>query len=97
MVVKWSKTEPLFSTRHSKDKASGKSCALLKQRDKVPTPEVNEDFCVCTCSGKLLGSREGRGCHPKISVDTHPQVCDGIHLSKKLCMRLGEGPRTNQA
>ena len=59
MVVKWSKTEPLFSTRHSKDKASGKSCALLKQRDKVPTPEVKEDFPVCICEGMLLGVKKG--------------------------------------
>ena len=62
----------------------------------MPTPEVKEDFRVSTCAGRLLGSQEGRGCHLKISVDTHPQVCDGIHLSKKLCLCLGQGPRTNQ-
>ena len=44
VLVKWSKTERLFSPRFSKDKASGRSWVLLKQRDKVPTTEVKEDF-----------------------------------------------------
>ena len=59
VVIKWSKTEPLFSPRHSKDKASGKNWAQLKQRDKVPTAEVKEDFPVCTCEGMLLGVKKG--------------------------------------
>ena len=71
VFVKQSKTELLFPPRHSKDKASGKSGALLKQRDKVPIPEV-KDCPVCTCTGRLLGSLKGRGLHPIISVDMHP-------------------------
>ena len=72
VFVKRSKTEPLFSPRHSKDRASGKSWAVLKQRDKVASPEVKEDFPVCTCTGRLLESQQQRGPHPIISVDTHP-------------------------
>ena len=66
------KTEPLFSPRYSKDKASGRSWVLLKQRDKVPTPEVKEDFPVSTCSGSLLENRKVRGPHSIISVDMQP-------------------------
>lgn len=43
-------------------------------KDKVPTPEVKEDFPVCTGAGRLLGGQRGRGPHPIISVDVHPQA-----------------------
>ena len=43
----------------SNGKASDKSWVLLKQRDKVPTTEIKEDFPVCTCSGRFLGVEKG--------------------------------------
>ena len=64
VYVKSSKIQALFIPRHSKDKASGKSGALLKQRDKVPTPDFSKDVPVYTCSGRLLGGGNGRGLHP---------------------------------
>ena len=89
VFVKWSKTELLFSPRSSKDKASGKSWALLKQRDKVPALEVKEDFPVCTCAGRLLGGWKGRGTHP-ISVDMHPEASAvGSTLEKRCSHILG--------
>ena len=63
----------------------------------MPTPEVKEDFPVCTGAGRLLGGQRGRGSHPIISVDMHPLWgpqgfhC-GVNLSKKLCPHLGQGP-----
>ena len=62
----------MFLPRLSKDKARGKSWALIKQRDKVPAPEVEEDFPVSTCTGRFLGSQKRRELHSVISVDTHP-------------------------
>ena len=72
VVIKWSKTEPLFSPRHSKDKASGKNWAQLKQRDKVPTAEVKEDFPVCMAQESFFGLTKGVGPHPIKNVDMHP-------------------------
>ena len=61
VLIKWSKIGALFSPRLSKDKARGKTWALLKQRDKVPAPEVKEDFPVSTCTGRFLGGQKWRG------------------------------------
>ena len=84
------------------DKASGKGCALLKQRDEVPTPEVREDFSVCKCAGRLLEGRKGREPqreeappHNKC-VHSPTDLCGGTHLSKQLDMHLGEDPWTSQ-
>ena len=52
VFVNWSKIEALFSSRLLGDTVSGKSYEV---RDKVPTPEVREDFFVCKCAGRLLG------------------------------------------
>ena len=96
--VKWSRTEALFSPRHSKDKASGRSWALLKQRDKAVTPEVEEDFPVCTRTGNacFLGVEKEGGPSNSKCGQAPIGLCDGIHLSKKLGMHLGEDPRTSQ-
>ena len=40
----------------------------------MPTPEVKEDFPVCTCTGRLLEGQKGRGPHPIINVDMYPQA-----------------------
>ena len=63
----------------------------------MTTPEVKENFPVCTCAGCLLGGQKGRGRHPIISVDIPPTgLWGGIHLSKKLRTHVGEGPRAGQ-
>ena len=86
----------LFSPSDSKDKASGKSWALLKQRDKVPIPEV-KDCPVCTCTGRLLGSQKWRGLPPHNKCGLVPiGHYSEIHLSKKLRMQLREDPWTSQ-
>ena len=97
LFVEWSKIQALFSPRHSKDKASGKSWALLKQRDKVPTPEVKEDFPVCAWARSLLEGQKRKGLppHPIISVDMHPQASGvGSILEKSRACILGrvQGP-----
>ena len=101
VFVKWSKTDALFSPRHSKDKTSGKSWALLKYRNKVPTPQVKEDFTVCTCAGRLLGGQRGRakkeGAPDYNKCGSAPtSLHGGILLSKNLPTYLGKGPRTSQ-
>ena len=59
-------------------------------KDKVPTPEVKEDFPVCTGAGRLLGGQRGRGPHPIISVDVHPQASTvGSILAKSCALTLG--------
>ena len=35
----------------------------------MPTPEVQEDFPVCTGAGKLLGGQKGRRPYPMIRMD----------------------------
>ena len=62
----------------------------------MTTPEVKENYPVCTWAGRLRGGQKGRRRHPIISVDIHPQASGGIHLSKKLRTRVGEGPRAGQ-
>ena len=74
VFIKWNKILALFSPRRSKDKAYGRSWALLKQRDKVPTPKAKENFPVYTCTARLLGRQNGRGHHPVISADMHPRA-----------------------
>ena len=70
------------------------SCA---EGDKMTTPEIKEDFPVCTCAGRLLRGQKGRGHHPIASVDKPPTgFCGGIHLSKKFCMHVEAGSRTGQ-
>ena len=39
----------------------------------MPTPDIEENINVCTCTGRLLGGHKRRGPHP-ISVDILPQV-----------------------
>ena len=88
VFVKWSKIQAFFSPRHSKDKASDKSRALLEQRDKVSTPEVKEDFSVCMCSGRLLGGQ--KGVPPQSKYGHAPIVLwGGIHLRKIYARILG--------
>ena len=58
----------------------------------MPTLEVKENFPVCICIGSLLEGQKGRGTHPIISVDMHPQASVvGSILAKKLCMHVREG------
>ena len=59
VFVKRSKIQALFSPKHSSDKASGKSGALLKQKDKVPTPEVKGNFPFHTCTEDSLELEKG--------------------------------------
>ena len=61
----------------------------------MTTPEVKENFPVCTCTGRL-GGQNGRGHHPVMCGHAPTGLCNGIHLSKKLCMHVGKGPRTGQ-
>ena len=93
VFVKWNKIQALFSLRYSKDKASGKSWALLEQKDKVPPPEVKESLPVCTCAGRLLGVRKGRG-RPTHSKCGHALLGlqSGIQLSKKVAYISWGGP-----
>ena len=78
VFVKSSKIQALFIPRHSKDKASGKSGALLKQRDKVPTPEFNKDVPVYTCTGRLLGGWKREGASPHKCGHAPMDLCGGI-------------------
>ena len=55
VFVKWSEIEALFSPRHSKDKTSGRSWALLEQQDKMTTPEVKETSPDCQAQKHYLG------------------------------------------
>ena len=70
------------------------SCA---EGDKMTTPEIKEDFPVCTCAGRLLRGHKGRGHHPIIGAVKLPI---GFHLesvlAKKICTHIGKGPRTGQ-
>ena len=86
VFVKWNKIQAFFSPRHSKDKASGKSWALLKQRDKGPVPEVREDFPICTQEERPLGGQKGSGPHPIRSVDMHPQASAVGSILAKSCV-----------
>ena len=85
----------LYSRPDTKDKASGRSWALLKWRDKVSIPEVKENFPLCTWAGRLRGGKKGRVRHPMISVEYTTGLHDAIHLSKKLHKHLGEGSRNS--
>ena len=38
------------------------------------SPVVKEDLSVCTCAGRLLEGQKGRGPHPIISMNMHPQA-----------------------
>lgn len=58
--------------------------ALLKYRDKEPTPDIKEDFLVCMCTGWLLGGHKTRGPHP-ISVDIPSQVSAVAFILAKCC------------
>ena len=56
----------------------------------MPTPQVKEDFTVCTCAGRLLGGQRGRGPkrkgpQPIISVDLHPQASTAVFFLAKIC------------
>ena len=97
VFVKRSKTEPLFSSRHSKDKASGKSWAALKQRDKVASPEGQRSLtCLHMCrKASWESNQEGSPPHDKYG---HAPIglWSGIHLRKMLHTQLGEDPRTSQ-
>ena len=88
VFVKWNKIQALFLPRHSKDKASGKSRALLEQRNKVSTLEVKEDFSICMCSGRLLGGQ--KGAPPQSKYGQAPIVLwGGVHLRKIYTHVLG--------
>ena len=56
----------------------------------MPTPEVKENFPVCTCAGRLLGGQKGRGRHPIICVDMHPQasVLTNVVLTNRLLLKV---------
>ena len=59
------------------------------------TPEIKEDFPVCTCTGRLLGCQEGGA--PSHNKCGHvPNAVGEICLRKKLHMHLGVAPRTSQ-
>ena len=88
VFVKWNKIQALFLPRHSKDKASGKSRALLEQRNKVSTLEVKEDFSICMCSGRLLGGQ--KGAPPQSKYGHAPIVLwGGVNLRKIYTCILG--------
>ena len=40
----------------------------------MTTPEVKEDFSVCTCTGRLHGGQKAREPHTITRVDMHPQA-----------------------
>ena len=67
----------------------------------MATPEVKENFPICTCTGRLLGYQKWRGHHPIIGVPHNNNIptafCGRTHLRKMLCMRVGESPRTGQS
>ena len=91
LFVIGSKIQALFSPRDSKDKSSGKHWALLKHRDKVPTPEVKEDFPVYMRRKSSWESKsEGTPLHNQCRYAAIG-LYSGIHLSQKLCIHLGEG------
>jgi len=63
----------------------------------VTTPEVKENFCVCTCEGRLLGDQKGRGHHPiKSACMNPPASAMGSALAKSYTHILGRvlGPIT---
>ena len=97
VFIKWSKIQVKF--RHSKDKARGRSWALLKQRDKVPTPEVKKSRLTAPSAlvqkGFLESKREAAPLQNKCR-QAAIGLCVGIHLSKKLSTHLAEGPWTRQ-
>ena len=63
----------------------------------MTSPEIKEDFPVCTWAVRLLRGQKGRGRHPIVSMGKPPTgFCGGIHISKKLCTHVGEGSRTGQ-
>ena len=72
VFVKQSKTELLFPPRHSKDKASGKSGALLKQRDKVPTLRSRKTSLSVHAQEAFCGLKREGWLHPIISVGRYP-------------------------
>ena len=53
----------------------------------MTTPEVKENFPVCTCAERFLGGQKGRGCHPIISVDIQPQASAMESILAKICAR----------
>ena len=57
----------------------------------MTTPEVKENFPVCTCAGRLLGGQKGRGCHPIVCVDMHPQASGVGSSLAKSCARMWGG------
>ena len=91
--VKWSKTEALFSSRHSQDKARGwhkeTRHSLLRSRWTSLSALAQEAHASWGSKRKGVLSNNKWG-HAPIGL------CDGIHLSKKLGMHLGEDPRTSQ-
>jgi len=65
----------------------------------MTTPEIWENFPVCTCGGRLLGGQKGRGPSPSpiINVDMHPQASEvGSILAKRCTHILEECPRARQ-
>ena len=52
---------------------------------KVPTPEIKEDFTVCTCAESLLGGQKGKEPIPIINVNMHPQAFTGGSIITKSC------------
>ena len=65
VFVKWSKIQALFSPRHSKDKASGKSWALLKQRDKVALLRSKKTSLFTHAQEDFLGVKKEGGSIPQ--------------------------------
>ena len=51
----------------------------------MTTPEVKENFFVCTCTERLLEGQNGRGRHPIISVDISPQASVVESILAKSC------------
>ena len=63
----------------------------------MPTPEVKEDFPVCTRAGKLPRGRKGRRAPPHNKGGHAPTgLCGGILLSKTLPMHVAEGSGISQ-
>ena len=63
----------------------------------MPTPEVKEDFPVCTRAGRLPRGQKGRGAPPdNKGGHAHTGLCGGIHLSKTLPVHVGEGSGISQ-
>ena len=62
----------------------------------MTTPEVKENFSICTYARRLLGvKREGAPLYSKCGY-TPTGLCSDIHPSNKLFVHVGEGPRTGQ-